>query len=57
MAGSEPDRAAGGAERAEVELSLADRVVVMYEGEVTGEFDPELANVEEIGLAMAGGER
>jgi simple sugar transport system ATP-binding protein len=37
--------------------ALADRVVVMYEGEVTGEFDPELANVEEIGLAMAGGER
>jgi simple sugar transport system ATP-binding protein len=38
-------------------LALADRVVVMYEGELTGEFDPELANVEEIGLAMAGGER
>ena len=38
-------------------LALADRVVVMYEGELTGEFDPVTATVEEIGLAMAGGER
>jgi simple sugar transport system ATP-binding protein len=38
-------------------LALADRVVVMYEGQLTGEFDPEAATVEEIGLAMAGGER
>ena len=38
-------------------LALADRVVVMYEGELTGEFDPSTATVEEIGLAMAGGER
>ena len=37
--------------------ALADRVVVMYEGELTGEFDPTTATVEEIGLAMAGGER
>jgi hypothetical protein len=28
----------------------------MYEGELTGEFDPGSASVEEIGLAMAGGE-
>jgi ABC-type uncharacterized transport system ATPase subunit len=38
-------------------LALADRIVVMYEGELTGEFDPSTATVEEIGLAMAGGER
>ena len=38
-------------------LALADRVVVIYEGELTGDFDPETATVEEIGLAMAGGER
>ena len=38
-------------------LALADRVVVMYEGELTGEFDSRTATVEEIGLAMAGGER
>ena len=38
-------------------LALSDRVLVMYEGELTGEFDPDSATVEEIGLAMAGGER
>ena len=38
-------------------LALADRLVVIYEGELTGEFDPATATVEEIGLAMAGGER
>ncbi|HZQ63818.1 MAG TPA: ABC transporter ATP-binding protein [Gaiellaceae bacterium] len=38
-------------------LALADRVVVVYEGRLTGEFDPGTATVEEIGLAMAGGER
>jgi ABC-type uncharacterized transport system ATPase subunit len=38
-------------------LALADRVVVIYEGRFTGEFDPRVATVEEIGLAMAGGER
>jgi ABC-type uncharacterized transport system ATPase subunit len=37
-------------------LALADRVVVIYEGKLTGEFDPGTATVEEIGLAMAGGE-
>ncbi len=37
--------------------ALADRIVVMYEGELSGSFDPETATVEEIGLAMAGGER
>jgi simple sugar transport system ATP-binding protein len=38
-------------------LALADRVVVVYEGRLTGEFDPTKATIEEIGLAMAGGER
>src|SRR5919204_426299 len=32
-------------------MALADRVVVMYEGELMGEFDPNAATVEEIGLA------
>ncbi len=36
--------------------ALADRIVVIYEGRLTGEFHPETATVEEIGLAMAGGE-
>jgi simple sugar transport system ATP-binding protein len=38
-------------------LALSDRVLVLYEGGITGEFDPGKATVEEIGLAMAGGER
>jgi ABC-type uncharacterized transport system ATPase subunit len=38
-------------------LALVDRIVVMYEGQLTGEFDPGTATVEEIGLAMAGGDR
>jgi simple sugar transport system ATP-binding protein len=35
-------------------LALADRVVVMYEGRIVGEADPEQTAVEEIGLLMAG---
>ncbi len=36
-------------------MTLADRIVVMYEGAVVGEVDPRVASVEEIGLLMAGG--
>ncbi len=36
--------------------ALADRIVVIYEGRLRGEFDPVTATVEEIGLAMAGGD-
>jgi ABC-type uncharacterized transport system ATPase subunit len=36
--------------------ALADRILVIYEGKLTGSFDPATATVEEIGLAMAGGE-
>ena len=35
-------------------LSLADRILVMYEGEIVGEFPPT-ATEEELGLAMTGG--
>ncbi|MFL5944714.1 MAG: ABC transporter ATP-binding protein, partial [Gaiellaceae bacterium] len=35
-------------------LALADRVVVIYEGEVAGERDAQAATVEELGLLMAG---
>jgi general nucleoside transport system ATP-binding protein len=38
-------------------LALADRIVVIYEGQLSGAFDPATATVEEIGLAMAGGDR
>jgi simple sugar transport system ATP-binding protein len=37
--------------------ALADRIVVMYEGRIAGEVDPETASVAEIGLLMAGGRR
>ena len=35
-------------------LTLADRIAVMYEGAIVGEVDAGAANVEEIGLLMAG---
>jgi len=36
--------------------ALADRIAVMFEGEVVGERDAQTATVEELGLLMAGGE-
>jgi ABC-type uncharacterized transport system ATPase subunit len=36
-------------------LTLADRVVVMYEGSIAGEVDARTATVAEIGYLMAGG--
>jgi general nucleoside transport system ATP-binding protein len=38
-------------------LELADRIAVIYEGEIVGELAGEGASVEEIGLMMAGGHR
>ena len=41
-------------------LSLSDRILVIYEGEIVGEFDSEKVKnitVEEIGLYMAGAKR
>ncbi|HZS08085.1 MAG TPA: ABC transporter ATP-binding protein [Blastocatellia bacterium] len=38
-------------------LSLADRVLVMYQGRVVGEVDPRKVNQEEIGLMMTGGKK
>jgi simple sugar transport system ATP-binding protein len=35
-------------------MTLADRIVVMYEGAIVGEVDARTATVEEIGLLMAG---
>ena len=37
-------------------LALADRIAVMYEGAIVGETPREEADVEEIGLLMAGGQ-
>lgn len=38
-------------------MNLSDRILVMYEGEIVGEFDPKRVTVEELGLYMAGGKR
>jgi simple sugar transport system ATP-binding protein len=37
-------------------LSLSDRILVMYEGEIVAEYGPD-ASEEELGLAMTGGAR
>ena len=38
-------------------MSVSDRILVMYEGEIVGEFDPKTVTVEELGLYMAGSKR
>ena len=38
-------------------MNLSDRILVMYNGEIVGEFDPKKVSVEELGLYMAGAKR
>ena len=38
-------------------MNVSDRILVMYEGEIVGEFDPKEVTVEELGLYMAGSRR
>ncbi len=38
-------------------MSLSDRILVMYEGEIVGELDPKQTTVSELGLYMAGAKR
>ena len=38
-------------------MSLSDRILVMYEGEIVGEFDPKKITAQELGLYMAGAKR
>ena len=38
-------------------MSLSDRILVIYEGEIVGELDPKTTTVEEMGLYMAGAKR
>ncbi len=38
-------------------MNVSDRILVMYEGEIVGEFDPKTTTVQEIGLYMAGAKR
>ena len=38
-------------------MSLSDRILVMYEGEIVGELDPKTTTIQELGLYMAGAKR
>lgn len=38
-------------------MNVSDRILVMFEGEIVGEFDPKKVTVEELGLYMAGSRR
>ena len=38
-------------------MNLSDRILVMYEGEIVGEFDPKQVTRKELGLYMAGAKR
>ena len=38
-------------------MNVSDRILVLYEGEIVGEFDPKQVSVEELGLYMAGSKR
>lgn len=38
-------------------MNLSDRILVMYEGEIVGEFDPKKVTVQELGLYMAGAKK
>ena len=38
-------------------MDVSDRILVMHEGEIVGEFKPEEVTVEELGLYMTGAKR
>jgi len=38
-------------------INVSDRILVMYEGEIVGEFDPKVVSVQELGLYMAGAKK
>ena len=38
-------------------MTVSDRILVMYEGEIVGELDPKVTTVEELGLYMAGAKK
>ena len=40
--------------QAEEAMRLADRILVMHEGEIMGEFDPAYSSVRELGWYMSG---
>ena len=38
-------------------MSLADKILVMYEGEIVGDLNPKDVTAQELGLYMAGAKR
>ncbi len=38
-------------------MNVSDRILVIYEGEIVGEFDPKKTTVQELGLYMSGAKR
>ncbi|MCQ2353663.1 MAG: ABC transporter ATP-binding protein [Clostridia bacterium] len=38
-------------------MTLSDRILVMFEGEIVGEFDPKKTDVQTLGMYMAGAKR
>ena len=38
-------------------MNVSDRILVIYEGEIVGEFDPKKTSVQELGLYMSGAKR
>ena len=38
-------------------MNVSDRILVMYEGEIVGEFNPKTTTVQELGLYMSGAKR
>ena len=38
-------------------MNVSDRILVMFEGEITGEFKSDSITQEELGLYMAGAKR
>ena len=38
-------------------MNLSDRILVMFEGEIVGEFNPKTTTINELGLYMAGSKR
>ncbi len=38
-------------------MSMADRLLIMHQGAIVGEFDPHLTSAQEVGLYLSGGRR
>lgn len=35
-------------------MSLSDRILVLYDGQIVGQLDPKQTNIQELGLYMSG---